>query len=243
MIIYCKEALFSIALSFSSLLSAQNFEQGIVTLTFDDGYSCHYETVLPLLEKYGACATFYVTSSLLNQPGYLTSHQVIALSKKGHEIASHCSTHRDLKKLSFKEVEVELLESKRTLEKLIQTPVLNFAPPFGAFNPTAMYSIKRHYQSSRTIMPGMNVRNLNPYLIQGYVVRNSTSLKELEEWIQKAITDRKWLVLVYHYIDDTESLISVSKRTFEKHLQLIQRLKIATATIRDVLKSRSQVSL
>lgn len=228
-------------LSFSSAIGfvseGSQYEQGIVTLTFDDGYICHYETVSPLLEKYGMSGTFYVTTGLLGQPGYLTTEQVIELSQQGHEIGSHCVTHRNLKKLSSKEVEKELLESKLTLENLIQTPVVHFAPPFGACNANIMHHIKKYYRSSRTIVPDMNVTSgLNPYVIRGHVVLNSTTLIEVIKWLDKAITEKKWLVLVYHHIDDTDGIVSINAEMFEDHLKEIQSRNLQIAPLGVVLK-------
>ena len=212
-----------------------NFEHGIVSLTFDDGYECDYENRLPLLEKYGLPGTFYVTTQLLGQPGYLTPEQVIELAQKGHEIGSHCSTHRNLKGLSLREVENELLESKTTLENLIHSPVVHFAPPFGACNAMIMHFIKKYYQSSRSIVPDLNAAGLNPFAIRGHVVLSTTPIDEVKKWLDTAVTEKKWLVLIYHHIDNSDGIVSINKETFEEHLQEICSRDMFILTLREVL--------
>lgn len=214
------------------------FLNGItITLTFDDGYACHYETVCPLLEKYGMLATFYVTTSLLNQPGYLSTEQVMQLAKNGHEIASHCVTHRALTHLTPGEVEHELRDSKKILENLIGTPVLHFAPPFGAFPLHLRQIIKKYYHSNRTILPGLNVKDSrSAFSLYAYVVLSTTSLAQLENWMNQAIIENKWLILVYHHIDEREDIVNVSPQTFEEHLKLIQSKKFTSMTIQTTLE-------
>ncbi len=61
-----------------------------VLITFDDGYESDYKYVVPLLEKYGACATFFIFGGALNTPDYLTDKQLSEMSKKPYvEIGNH----------------------------------------------------------------------------------------------------------------------------------------------------------
>lgn len=217
-------------------LQENRLEGGIVSLTFDDGYSCQYEAALPLLEKYGIAATFYITAGVLGQPGYLTTDQVASLSQKGHEIGSHCTTHRNLKKLPPKEIEGELLESKLILENLVKSPVEHFAAPFGAWNVEVMRQIKKYYKSSRTIAPGMNTcHGLNPFFIHAHVALRTTSPSDVERWVKEAETQEKWLVLVYHRIDREQNIVSIEADSFAEHLKIIQLSSLKPATIGEAL--------
>jgi len=219
------------------IFSVENdFEKGMLTLTFDDGYACHYETAFPLLERYGLPATFYVPTVHLKQPGYLTIEQMVELSQGGHEIASHSVTHSNLKRIPAVKVDQELRESKQILENLLKLPVKNFAAPFGAFHSNQMYLLKKYYQSNRTVIPGFNPRkNLNPFMIKAYVVFNSTPLDEINCWIEEAICENKWIVLVYHRIDNSNNLVSINSCALESHLKSIQNHHIKVKTIEQAL--------
>ncbi len=220
---------------FASILSAN---QGMLTLTFDDGYASHHETVLPLLEKYAFYGTFYVSSGLLGESGYLTKEQMIELSQRGHEIGSHCVTHRYLTKLPHFEIEQELLESKQTLGKSSADSDRSFCSAIWE-NQSRMIarSIKNTYQTSRTIARGYNTKNTNRYHIHAFSVLNRTSLTEVEKWIDKAIEENKWVVLVYHHIDATEGIVSITPEEFENHLKMIQSKPISVKTLGEALSS------
>jgi peptidoglycan/xylan/chitin deacetylase (PgdA/CDA1 family) len=216
-------------------------KQGLITLTFDDGYACHYEIAFPLLQKYDLPATFYVSSGFLEQEDYLTNNQVIEISQKGHEIASHGVSHRNLKKISLVEVKKELEDSKRSLEKLIGKDVENFAPPFGSFSLNMTYVLKSYYKSNRTIIPGLNaIHQLNPWFLRSYVIFNSTSLEELNDWIELADKEKKWLILIYHHINESDDLITISESNFEKQLELIHNCPLKKLTLKDALNQPSQ---
>lgn len=62
----------------------------LAVLTFDDGYSSDLRYAVPLLEKYGACATFFVFGGGVNTPGYLSEEELRTLSGKScAEVGNH----------------------------------------------------------------------------------------------------------------------------------------------------------
>lgn len=73
--------------------------QRAVVLTFDDGYDDAATTALPLLVKYGAHATFYVSSGFVGTPRHLSWRQMRALRAAGMEVACHGTFHLDLSTL------------------------------------------------------------------------------------------------------------------------------------------------
>src|SRR6188474_1152874 len=66
-----------------------------VTLGFDDSFDTHM-LAADMLEAHGMRGTFYVILSRLGGVGHLTVDQVNELGVRGHEIAGHTFTHRDL---------------------------------------------------------------------------------------------------------------------------------------------------
>lgn len=222
------------------LLSSKLFsivEEGGVIITFDDGYVCQYEHAAPLLEKYGYTATFYVTTGLLGKDGYMTSDQIVSLKQRGHDIGSHAVTHLRLSRLHDLKIEQELVRSKEYLEALLQIPIVHFAPPFGACNPTVLMHVKNQYKSQRTIGRGWNdPERGNPYLIRVQLVFCDTSFEEWLGWVNVALEERKWLVLVYHCLDATESLTSITPEKFEDHLRYLNDHRVPVGTMTDFLE-------
>ncbi|HZV34800.1 MAG TPA: polysaccharide deacetylase family protein [Verrucomicrobiae bacterium] len=103
-------------------------------LTFDDATSDHFETVLPILEKYHCHASFFVPTAKLNNPGYLTDEQVRKIAAAGHEIGSHSHEHQRMDKLSVEEVRRQISLSREILAGIIGKKPVSFVPPGGFIN-------------------------------------------------------------------------------------------------------------
>jgi len=70
-----------------------------VVLTFDDGYQDAATSALPLLLKYGARATFFVSSGFVGTPRHVTWRDLRGMQAAGMEIACHGTNHTDLSTL------------------------------------------------------------------------------------------------------------------------------------------------
>ncbi len=77
----------------ASELAAAKKEKGdrkIAVITFDDGYESDYIYAVPILEKYGAKATFFVFGGAIGKKEYMTREQVKFLAdSKCAEIGNH----------------------------------------------------------------------------------------------------------------------------------------------------------
>jgi peptidoglycan/xylan/chitin deacetylase (PgdA/CDA1 family) len=105
-----------------------------VILTFDDGFSSHYERAFPTLLAHALTATFFVTTSLVESPGYVTWSQLREMSAAGMTIGSHGREHIDYTGLSPVSAEDELRSSRMTLEDRLGVPISAFSAPYGFLN-------------------------------------------------------------------------------------------------------------
>lgn len=103
-------------------------------ITFDDGHESDLTLAAPELARRNLHAIFFIVWSYLGRPGYLTRDQVRALRADGFEIGSHGLTHTRLTQVSPAEASIQLRESKRRLEDLLQEPISGLALPFGHYN-------------------------------------------------------------------------------------------------------------
>jgi peptidoglycan/xylan/chitin deacetylase (PgdA/CDA1 family) len=88
-----------------------------VILNFDDGRKSQFTQAKPILDKYGFKATFYVVCNYIGKKdGYMDWNEIKTLQKEGHDIGSHSMNHVRLEKLSKKNVEYEVGQSKRCLQ-------------------------------------------------------------------------------------------------------------------------------
>jgi peptidoglycan/xylan/chitin deacetylase (PgdA/CDA1 family) len=103
-------------------------------LSFDDGTADHCEIVLPLLRERGWTASFFVPTSKLNRPGYLTDAQVRELARAGHCIGCHSHDHRRLDLATDDQMREQISRSQQIIGNLIGGKPWLFAPVGGFMN-------------------------------------------------------------------------------------------------------------
>lgn len=105
-----------------------------VVITFDDGYRDNYTNAFPILKEFNMNATIFVISSYINRELYLTTDEIKEMSDYGVDIESHTVSHVNLSTLSYEDQIKELKESKETIEKITNKPVIAIAYPEGKYN-------------------------------------------------------------------------------------------------------------
>lgn len=136
----------------------------IVTTSWDDGHVLDLR-LAELLKKYDLRGTFYIapknrefkSAELLRDP------QIRKLGED-FEIGAHTMTHPRLGKISAKEADWEIGESKIYLENLLQKPVESFCYPGGSYNFINARQVKKHgFRLARTIDRFSFTTGKNPY--------------------------------------------------------------------------------
>lgn len=105
-----------------------------VALSFDDGYADAFDAALPILQRYGFQATFYVVSGFVGQPGYLNWEQLANMRDAGMEIGSHSIDHPSLTRLEAPEITRQVVQSRATLEQQLGIAVTSFCYPSGDYD-------------------------------------------------------------------------------------------------------------
>ncbi|WP_063868146.1 polysaccharide deacetylase family protein [Paenibacillus sp. Soil766] len=154
-----------------------------VLLTFDDAYANNAEVALPILQQHNFPATLYVSTGLINTPGYLTWPQVKELSGAGWDIASHTVTHPHLPKLSKKAQREEIHAARAEIEQELGKPANTFAYPYGDYNRTTLRVLRKaNFSYAFTTHPGWASSDQSPLELHRIVV---DSQQPFEEWVQQ----------------------------------------------------------
>ena len=176
------------------------FNRPIVSFTFDDFFPTFFTYGLPKFKNNGMTATMYLVAQDLGQPGFATKAQLQSLVNGGFEIGSHTVTHPHLPDLTATQLDLELSKSQTDLSAYLGgIPIRNFASPFGEYNSFVQQHIAGFYDSHRSVDIGYNSKdNFDAMNIRAMSVNSNVPAATVMGWIDRAVADKTWLVLVYH---------------------------------------------
>ena len=174
------------------LTNTEQLPEKPVVLTFDDGHKSHYQSVFPLLKKYGYRATFFVYTDVIAEKSekQLTWDELREMSREGMDLQSHTKSHPYLTQVKknedqamyLKRLEREIYGSKGILEEKLGRKVDLLAYPYGWFNRNIeAMAVQAGYCGLFTVNWGTNLPMENPLRIRRRVMENTMDRQELNE--------------------------------------------------------------
>jgi len=191
-----------------SILHAQTTDprEAKVSLTFDDGFRSTYTLALPILNARGIKAVEFPTTGFIDAgvtgDGFpaMTWAQVQSLQNQyGWEIGSHTVTHAELPTVSLTQIKNELINSKSVLQSKGLT-ITSLATPYGAYDNNVLREALKIYNIHRGFWD-RDDENTYPYNRDVIMVQSEeagVTVAQVKAWIDQAISQKKWLVLVFH---------------------------------------------
>lgn len=102
----------------------------MVAITYDDGPAKYTDSILDVLEKYDARATFFVQGNSVSKYAESVKRAVLI----GCEIGNHTKTHANLSKLSASQISAQLSDTNNAVYNAAGIYPKLFRPPYGAYN-------------------------------------------------------------------------------------------------------------
>jgi len=122
--------------------------KAIITTSWDDGHPLDIK-LAELLKKYSIKGTFYVP--IRNWANDSISVEGIKQLAKDFEIGGHTYNHAILTQIPEYRMDLELIESKKEIEKILDKKIISFCYPLGQFNDTIKDLVKKAgYVGART---------------------------------------------------------------------------------------------
>ena len=156
-----------------------------VIITLDDGYLNNYTHAFPILKKHDARAVIYPIQNDLGRtavcwPGateqtpadMMTVQQLREMAEAGIEFGSHLLNHKRLTEMTPAEQVEELEQSMLGLEKLLGTPALSIAYPYGAYDEDVLARASTAgYRFGVTTEPGINTSSTDPLMLNRFTAK------------------------------------------------------------------------
>jgi hypothetical protein len=225
-----------------------------VSLTFDDGNG-NQRAAEQVLKAHGLVGTFFITTSWIGTPGYLTQADLHAIEGDGNEIGGHTVTHPNLTTLTAAAASAEICNGKSTLESW-GFQVSNFAYPFAAENASVQTAVKNcGFASARGLgdirspasCPSCpfaeTLPPANPLVTKAPDEVDSTwTLQNLENLVTNAESTGGWLQLTFHHIAvGTDPTLTISPTLFDTFVTwLAARTANGTTSVRTVAQALGQ---
>jgi len=156
------------ALEHGRLLPPRTF-----VITLDDGHDDGWTYALPIIQRYGFVATFYIVTGLVGLPTYLTWAQLRALQALGMEIGNHTIDHLALPSQPAAEVLRQVAGAQAIFEGHLELAPTTFSYPYGLYDATTVQAVLatgllgamtssgglEQTWAARFALPRINVRN------------------------------------------------------------------------------------
>jgi peptidoglycan/xylan/chitin deacetylase (PgdA/CDA1 family) len=215
------------------------YPNGVVTLTFDDGYYTTYNMSMPMMDAYNYKGVSAIITNNVGASGYMDWSEIQALVDDGWDVCSHGVNHVYMTSQSLETMDYELSASQEALDgNLTDNKGSRFwVEPYNDWNETVRTEVQKYYhmaclgQSKLSTIPPADMYN-----VVRYATGNWTSLKAVTDLIDNATTYRTWLILNMHIITtgDTSQSTYMSNSTFADILSYIQSSGIAVKTFSEV---------
>ncbi len=174
-------------ITFSAL--ADYLEQGRelptlpVIISFDDGWETQFEYARAALEKYHFPATFFIVTDYVGRPGFITWSQLQILITEGMRIGSHSRSHPHLNRItSPSELWDQIYNSKTALETQLESPVEEFAYPYGSYNAATVAVVKQAgYRTARGCCSGIAHTSTDVFALRAVMAPND--LAKFEKYL------------------------------------------------------------
>jgi len=155
-------------------------------ITFDDGYEDVYKNAFPILKKYGLNASVFVIGDIdkvnRDQLGcnkkLLSINQIKELKDNGWEIGYHSKTHRYFRNIKQKDLEKEIIDGKRNLERKLGFRIQYFAYPRGIYSKKIIDVVKKAgFKAAFTVKGGAVEPRKCPYELERMVANRFMKTK------------------------------------------------------------------
>jgi peptidoglycan/xylan/chitin deacetylase (PgdA/CDA1 family) len=214
----------------------------MVSFTFDDIPKSAATTGARMLEQYSAHGTFYVSGGLVGRqaPHWQPTSEgdLVALHRKGHEVACHTFSHSRACDLDARQLDAEIEKNRQYLQTLdASIKIQNFAYPYGVGSLRGKRQLKSAFRSCRGIVPGVNSGTVDiQYLRATPLVQELIDDDGIDRAFDEARTNNGWLIFYTHDVVDRPSPYGCSPGLMKHALEAASRRKIPVLSMAEALQ-------
>lgn len=145
-------------------------------VTIDDGWIDGATEALPILQRLGYNATYFVIGGRIGRPGFLGPSDLRALVAAGMEIGDHTFDHISLPRLTPARKKYEIAAASARIAQTVGQAPVTFSYPAGHFSPAVEDALAQQgFALAVTTVPGLGASWLNRFVVPRQRVSPATS--------------------------------------------------------------------
>ena len=193
--IYSKSGFVSLSKALS--VNKSDGKNNQVLLTIDDGLKSVLD-ILPITTKLKIAVVLFVLSNpekadrreLDTKEKFLSWSDIKHLQSLGWEIGCHSSTHVNFSNLSEKQIENEIVNSKKIIESKLGKEVTSFAYPKGIHDERVKDAVKNAgYKNAFSVLPGRVTSKTDTFDLPRTIIDQTHQLSDFP-----ALYSKSWLI-------------------------------------------------
>lgn len=227
---------------FTSPFAMRN-KRPVVSFTFDDTPKSAAAVGVPILDAYNARATFYVAGGLVDKwSGHwagISADEIVGLHRQGHEIACHTFSHTRTTDLDAAALAAEIEDNRRYLLALDPSiRIENFAYPYGLGSVLRKGQLKKIFNSSRGIVPGVNSGAVDLQFLRATpLIDRNIDRDGIARALDEAVAKNGWLIFYSHDVAAEPSPYGCSPSLLRHALEAASRRNVQILSVADALRS------
>jgi peptidoglycan/xylan/chitin deacetylase (PgdA/CDA1 family) len=214
----------------------------VASITFDDFPKSAWTAGGPILERFGARATYFTAGRFcgIREEGidYYDADDLRALHAAGHEVGSHTYFHRHVPEVRSSELVADAQRNAEFVRGILgDVELSSFAFPFGDVSPRTKLLFSRLYPCCRGIRPGINTGflDLGQLWAVSLEVRHWTA-EGIEQRVAEAKARNGWIVFFTHDVSETPAPYGSTPAILEHALRTVAEAGIEVLPVRDALR-------
>jgi len=216
-------------------------ERPLASITFDDFPKSAWTVAGPILDRFGAKATYYASGRFcgVSEDGidYYDAEDRRAAYRAGHEIGAHSFAHEKAPRVASRALALDQARNTAALDEILGgARPASYAYPFGAVSPRTKALMGRSFATARGIRPGVNAGRIDlAQLLAVPIERRRWRPDDLRLLVEAARARKGWLILFTHDVCDDPSPFGCTPAMLTEAMEMLAAAAISIAPVKHAM--------
>jgi peptidoglycan/xylan/chitin deacetylase (PgdA/CDA1 family) len=216
-------------------------QRPLASITFDDFPKSAWTVAGPILDRFGAKATYYASGRFcgVSEDGidYFDAEDLRTAYRAGHEIGAHGFAHEKAPLFSSRALALDQARNAAALGEILGgAKLVSYAYPYGAVSPRTKALMGRAFATARGIRAGVNAGRIDLAQLMAIPIERRCWRADDQRLLIEAAQARKgWLILFTHDVCDDPSPFGCTPAMLTEVLELLAAAAIPVVPVKHAM--------